>query len=157
MDGKIDRNALVRPDQWMPYKRMITWCLPSFAYVSIAHEKRPCGKSAYTRKKRWESAGSILVFQSSKILSDIVALVGILTFAALLILLVILCCQFLGGFSCSLGMGLLISQLFLSGLVLSAVGVVGLYVGGIFEQVKKKPAYLVREVISQIKSTAGQA
>jgi dolichol-phosphate mannosyltransferase len=40
---------------------------------------------------------------------------------------------------------LIISNLFLSGLLLVSLGVVGLYIGRIFEQVKHRPIFVVRE------------
>jgi hypothetical protein len=40
---------------------------------------------------------------------------------------------------------LIISHLFLSGLILISLGVVGLYIGRVFEQVKHRPIFVVRE------------
>ena len=40
---------------------------------------------------------------------------------------------------------LMISHLFLSGLILISLGVIGLHMGRIFEQVKHRPIYVVRE------------
>ena len=40
---------------------------------------------------------------------------------------------------------IIISHLFLSGLLLMSLGVVGLYIGRIFEQVKQRPIFVVRE------------
>ena len=39
----------------------------------------------------------------------------------------------------------MISHLFLSGLILISLGVIGMYIGRIFEQVKHRPIYVVRE------------
>ena len=40
---------------------------------------------------------------------------------------------------------LIISHLFLSGLILIGLGVIGLYMGRIFEQVKHRPIFVIRD------------
>ena len=46
----------------------------------------------------------------------------------------------------------MVSVWFLGGLILSQLGILGLYLGKIFEQIKGRPLFLVRETLNDSKS-----
>ena len=42
---------------------------------------------------------------------------------------------------------LIVSIWFLSGVVITTIGITGIYIGKIFDQVKKRPVYIIDEIV----------
>jgi dolichol-phosphate mannosyltransferase len=69
---------------------------------------------------------------------------------------VILACTLLGWLNASLGVWILVSILFLGGVQLISVGILGRYVARMHEQTLQRPLYLVSRVVSSPLDTAPQ-
>jgi dolichol-phosphate mannosyltransferase len=69
---------------------------------------------------------------------------------------VILVCTLLGWLNASLGVWILVSILFLGGVQLISVGILGRYVARMHEQTLQRPLYLVSRVVSSPLDTAPQ-
>ncbi len=112
--------------------------------IEIEHHERHAGKSGYTFQKLTKVALDGMFFRST-VLLRVVVLIG---FMVALIGLVLAGYEVVDYFAdkeravpgyTSLAVLLLV----LTGFVIVSVGVVGLYVGRIFEQVKNRPLYLI--------------
>ncbi len=121
----------------------VKWMGFRIGTLDVDHQERFEGKSSYNFKKRMKMAGSILTSQSDKLLKMTVE-VGF--FIALLSLLAIIInvVKFFSG-NISPGWTSIIATICLmSGLIIMCIGIVGIYVGNIFMQVKERPLYIVR-------------
>ncbi len=121
--------------------------------IDVEHHERFEGQSSYTFKKRFQMAVEILTSQSDKALRFVVGIgLGISACAFLYILFIILQYFML---SIKPGWTSQVAATFLmGGLNMACIGVVGIYVGNIFMQVKKRPLYVVRTVLNQSRKFA---
>jgi dolichol-phosphate mannosyltransferase len=112
--------------------------------IEIEHAERYAGKSGYSLRGLVKVALDGMFFQST-VLLRVVVLVGFLVALAGTGLAVYEVIDYFAepekrvpGFA-----SLAVLTLFLAGFIIVSVGVVGLYVGRIFEQVKDRPLYLI--------------
>jgi polyisoprenyl-phosphate glycosyltransferase len=129
------------------YLMVLRWLGFSYAFVEVQHDKRFRGKSSYNLRRLLSHAINGITSQSNKLLYLSVS-VGLLYFCVSLISIVYLVTMyFLHGYK--EGWASTIVLLLLStGLILMAIGVAGIYIGKIFEQVKGRPLYLIDRKIN---------
>ena len=116
--------------------------------LDVQHEERYEGKSSYNFKKRMKMAMSILTSQSDKLIKMTVGFGFIISaFSAITILGLII--HYFTTNAVTTGWSSIIATICLmSGLLMMCVGIVGIYVGNIFMQVKERPLYIVRTVLN---------
>ena len=118
-----------------------------YATVVVDHAERPEGNSSYSIKARLNLAVDTILNFSNKPLRLAVKF-GVLAFLPfhLRLRLFLVGLYAVGKHSVFRGwtsLALLLS--FFSGAIVSVLGMVGLYVGQIFETVKERPTYIIRE------------
>lgn len=125
----------------------IRWLGFRHGYLEVEHHERHSGKSSYTLKKRIAFAEEILISQSDKLLRWIAKLGFFITLLAFVLIAVKLVSYFVGtvptGYTSTF-----VAILFMGGLLLFAIGIVGIYIGNIFMEVKRRPLYVVRTVLN---------
>lgn len=124
--------------QWMGFRE---------AVLDVEHQERFAGESGYNFKKRMRMAVDLLTSQSDKLLQlTVKAGLAISAISALAILILLI--QF---FTVHMqpGWTSIIAAVFLmGGLTIASVGIVGIYVGNIFMEVKHRPLYIVRQQLN---------
>ena len=124
--------------KWLGYRQ---------STVDVEHDDRFEGKSSYSFKKRMSLAIDVLTSQSDKLLKlsvKVGLLMAVLSFVAIIALLINYCINNVSpGWT-----SLVLVMFFLGGIIISIVGLVGIYVGNIFTQVKGRPIYVVRETLN---------
>lgn len=141
-------NYLAMKDYHRAYIIYLKWLGFRQAVIDVNHDARKEGNSSYNFKRRMKMASDILISQSDKILKLMVKVGFLTTFLSLLAGIYV----FILYFNRSLLSGwpsLIVAQFFLSGIILLAIGIVGLYVGNIFMQTKGRPLYVVRQVLNE--------
>lgn len=133
-------------DYYRYYPTMIHWIGFRLTTLQIEHAQRTDGrKSSYNFKKRLNLAFDTIISFSDKPLRLTVKL-GILISVISAILAVILVVRYIvSGLEVSGWASTFLSFWFLSGLIITILGMVGIYVGRIFESVKNRPTYIVGE------------
>lgn len=120
--------------------------------IDVEHNERFEGKSGYNFKKRMQMAGEILTSQSDKLLRLTAKTgFGIACLSMLVILITVIryfAVHVLAGWT-----SMIASVFLMGGLTIMSVGLVGIYVGNIFMEVKHRPLYLVRTALNA--ETAG--
>lgn len=117
----------------------------NYAKVEIEHAEREDGKSSYSFKKRLNLAVDTILTFSDKPLrltvkfGVLLSFISICAAVAMVVLYVFSDVQVAGWSS----LALLVS--FLSGAIISVLGMVGLYVGRTFESVKDRPTYIIHK------------
>jgi polyisoprenyl-phosphate glycosyltransferase len=114
--------------------------------IEIEHHERHAGESGYTLQKLIRVALDGMFFRSTVLLrlvvlvGFVIALVGLVIAAFEIIDYFVEPDKTVPGYT-----SLAVLLLVLAGVIIGSVGVVGLYVGRIFEQVKNRPLYLIAQ------------
>lgn len=136
------------------YTIFIKWL--GFKQVSIPFEAdaRFEGESSYSFKKKMDMAISIITSQSDKPLKFAMKTGFVISGLAFLYLVYLLISHFVRP-DIAVGWTSTVGAVFLmGGLILAAVGVVGIYIGNIFTETKNRPLYVVAEDLNDRKETA---
>jgi dolichol-phosphate mannosyltransferase len=131
-------------DRDREYMLALDWLGFDSTTIEIEHHERYAGESGYSMRRLVRVAIDGMFFQST-VLLRVVVLVGFLVALAGTGLAVYEVIDYfvepdkrVPGFA-----SLAVLTLFLAGFIIVSIGVVGLYVGRIFEQVKDRPLYLI--------------
>lgn len=115
--------------------------------IHIVHENRFEGKSSYTFMKLFKLASHGIVSQSDKLLRISIGVGFVLFFLSMIWVAYLITVYFTIG--SQPGYTSLMAMLLLStGLTLMSIGITGIYIGKIFEQVKERPLYFVDKRIN---------
>lgn len=146
----IDRkvcNALKQVNERNRYIRgIISWLGFKQTGVEFVREKRFAGETKYPLKKMIKFAVDAITSFSYKPLKIATYIGGFISFLSFAYLIFVLC-QRLFTASTQPGWASTIAvNLFFNGIVLVILGVIGEYVGRIYDEVKGRPLYVIREV-----------
>lgn len=131
------------------FPTMVKWVGFSTSFVNVEHASRSEGKSNYNLKKLLNLALDIILAYSDKPLRLIIKFglsIALISFA---MVVYVLYEKVTGKVSVSGYASLIISIWFLSGCLLTTLGVVGLYIGKIFEGVKNRPSYIIEKTTNE--------
>ena len=129
------------------YLFILKWLGYKHTYIEVSHKDRYTGESSYSFRKLCLHALNGIVSQSDKLLRLSISLGFVFSFISLFVLIVILAMYLFHGYK--EGWASIVCIILLSaGLILISNGVIGIYIGKIFEQVKNRPLYLVNERIN---------
>ena len=120
----------------------------NYVKVPIQHAEREDGKSSYSMRKRLKLAINTILTFSDKPLRLTVKMGVLLSFLSVLAALTLVIMYLLGDYRTEGWASLALLLSFFSGAIISVLGMVGLYVGKIFESVKNRPTYIINEVIN---------
>lgn len=139
-------DEIVKLEEKIKYfPTMVKWVGFSTSYVNVEHASRSEGKSNYNLKKLLNLALDIILAYSDKPLRLIIKFGLSIAMISFLMVFYVLYEKFTGKVSVSGYASLIISIWFLSGCLLTTLGVVGLYIGKIFEGVKNRPSYIIEK------------
>lgn len=131
------------------YTMFIKWLGFTQTSIDLLGDERFEGQSSYSFSKKIRMAGDLITAQSTKPLKFAMSFGFVVAFLAFLFLLVSVVRYFFLG-PIVMGYTSTIASIYLmGGLILAAVGVVGLYVGNIFNEVKDRPLYVVDEFLNR--------
>ncbi len=123
---------------WLGFRR---------SHVEVEHRERPTGRSSYTPFALFAHAVTLAITYSDKPLRMSIYF-GLALSTLSFLLGIWLAINYFTSNVGQLALGwtsIVLSHLFMGGLILTSLGVVGLYIGRIFEQVKHRPIFVVRE------------
>ena len=142
---KVIQAVLAMRENIRYFPTMVRWVGFRTGYLEVAHARRPAGASTYSLARRLQLGLDILLANSDKPLRLTVKWGLLLAGGAFLFVPVTLLRYWLGQISQPGYTSLMIAICFFSGLLLAVMGMVGLYIGKTFEQVKNRPLYVVDE------------
>lgn len=136
-------------DYYRYYPTMIQWVGFRLTKLEIQHAGREDGKkSSYNFKKRLTLAFNTIISFSDKPLRLTVKLGILISVISALFALALVIRYFTVESEVSGWTSTFLSLWFLSGLMITILGMVGIYVGKIFENVKDRPTYIVGEKLN---------
>ncbi len=111
--------------------------------IPVEHAKRPYGKSSYNFKRMLSLAFSSIIAHSNKLLVIFVNLGFLIAGLSFTVVIWLVFRYIMWGISV-IGWTSLIASIYLTtGLTISVIGMVGIYVGKIFDEVKRRPLYII--------------
>jgi len=125
------------------YLSVLRWLGYSHSYISIKHEKRYAGKTSYSLNKLVILAVDGIVSQTDRLLKLVIYIGFCLVFIGIISIIYIVTQSIISRGFQSGWASTTVLLIFSTGLILTSLGVVGLYVGKIFEQTKDRPLYLI--------------
>jgi dolichol-phosphate mannosyltransferase len=131
-------------DRDREYMIALDWLGFDSTTVEIEHHERHAGKSGYTLRRLTRAALDGMFFRSTVLLrlvvllGFVVALIGLIVAAFEVADYFIEAQKRVPGYT-----SLAVLLLVLAGFIIVSIGVVGLYVGRVFEQVKNRPLFLI--------------
>lgn len=136
-------------DYYRYYPTMIHWVGFKLAKLEIEHAERKDGiKSSYDFRKRLDLAFDTIISFSDKPLRLTVKLGVLISVLTAIIALFLVISYIKGDMNVSGWTSTFLSVWFLSGLMITILGMVGIYVGRIFESVKQRPTYIVGKMLN---------
>ena len=141
--NKVITAVLTMRESIRYFPTMVRWVGFRTGYLAVTHAERPIGSSSYGLGTRLQLGLDVLLANSDKPLRLTVKLGLLLSGGAFLFVPITLLRYWTGQIYQPGYTSLIISIWFFSGLLLSVLGMVGLYIGKTFEQVKNRPLYVV--------------
>jgi dolichol-phosphate mannosyltransferase len=135
-------------DHMRSFPLLVNWVGFSRAYLDVDHAVRKYGKSSYSYRRLLEFAAGLIVGYSNRPLKLAVQYGALLSILSMAMAIITLYRYFIGGITVSGWTSVVISIWFLSGNTILVLGIIGLYVGQIFEITKNRPKYIIAEKIN---------
>jgi glycosyltransferase involved in cell wall biosynthesis len=120
----------------------------NYSKVEIEHAEREDGKSSYSFSKRLRLAMDTILTFSDKPLRLTVKFGVFLSFVSICLAITMVVLYVFSDVEAEGWASLALLLSFFSGIIISVLGMVGLYVGRTFESVKHRPTYIIHEKIN---------
>lgn len=128
------------------FPTMVKWVGFKSTIIEVEHSKREYGKSSYTLTKLLRLSLDIILANSDKPMKITIKLGILISSIAFTLGGITLFKYFTGQIVVQGFLTLSLSIWFLSGLIITTLGILGLYIGKIFDGVKKRPIYIVEKI-----------
>lgn len=138
--------VLAMPDASRCFPIMVRWVGFRTTAIEVEHAPRMHGKSSYSFRSALNLAIDTMLAFSDRPLRLTLKLGLILAFTAFVAAINIALLALFDIFTQAGWASIIVSVWFFSGLIISLLGCVGLYVGKAYEQSKNRPLFLVREM-----------
>jgi dolichol-phosphate mannosyltransferase len=123
---------------------LIDWMGFPYATIDISHDERYSGKSSYTFAKLWKLAVDTIIAYSDKPLRIAVSLGFFISALASCYGVYIVYRAIAVGSPVAGWASLIASLYFLSGIIIMILGILGIYLGKVYDELKGRPLYLIR-------------
>ncbi len=134
-------------EQARDYSLFMTWVGFEQTTVDIDPEERYEGESSYTFGKKITLAIETITSHSNKPLTLTVKFGFVMSFLAFVVLVSLVIHNFVDS-DVPVGWPSMIASVFLvGGLLMSVIGMVGIYVGNTFTEARQRPLYLVQDIV----------
>ena len=120
--------------QWVGFERTT---------IKVEHASRDSGKSTYTYKKLLSLAFNTIISFSNKPLKLFVKFGLLISILSVLVGVINIYQHIVGKISVIGYSSLIVSIWLLSGIIITIIGVVGIYIGKIFDQTKKRKSFII--------------
>lgn len=133
------------PENARFYGSTIRWLGFKRSFILADHGVRYSGKPSYTLKKRVKLALDIILSFSERPLKFAIGLGLLMSSISIFLALWIVYGTFKWGYTVTGWSSGIVSILFSSGIILTVLGIIGIYLGRIFQEVKGRPLFIISE------------
>ncbi|MEW7291003.1 glycosyltransferase family 2 protein [Aquimarina sp. 2304DJ70-9] len=144
---KVIHSVLKMGDVIRVFPIMIQWVGFTKTSINVDHAKRESGKSTYTFAKLLRLAINTFLTFSNKPLILTIRFGFLISFISFLVGCFYLYRYLTDGIEVVGYTSLILSIWFLAGIIIFSIGILGLYVGKIFDTAKKRPTFIIDEII----------
>ncbi|MDD5301353.1 MAG: glycosyltransferase family 2 protein [Gallionella sp.] len=144
MSRKVVTNFLRMREQLRFFGGLLQWMGFPTASIEVEHAERFEGNSTYTFAKLWKLAADTIIAYSDKPLRLAVRFGFMMAFLAFCYGMFILGHALFYGSPIPGWNSLIVSLYFIGGIIISILGIIGIYLGKTFDESKKRPLYIVR-------------
>lgn len=116
--------------------------------LPVRHGSREDGQSAYTFSKLVRLAFNVIFSFSSKPMGALVRIGLIIAILSVIVAITFVIRYFLNDIQVEGWTGIMVSLWFMFGCLLFAIGMIGVYVAKTFEETKRRPIYIVDQVLT---------
>ncbi len=142
---KVVNNFLLMREQLRFFGALVNWMGFSTATIEVKHANRYAGQSTYTFNKLIKLAADAIIAFSDKPLRLVIKLGFLISLFSFVIGIYILF-KALFHHSAVLGWSsLIVSIYFIGGIIIGILGIIGIYLGKTFDEIKKRPLYIVNK------------
>jgi len=127
------------------YGTQVTWLGFSVAVIDVAHSERHSGKSSYSIVKSMRHAAATILSQSTRPLYASAVFGLVIAVSAAAFGVYVLVRKLAGGYTVEGWTTIIVSLFFLFGVLFLNMGVLGLYLGSVFNEVKNRPPFVVEK------------
>jgi polyisoprenyl-phosphate glycosyltransferase len=145
---KAVESVLSMGDKIRFFPPMIKWVGFKSISVPVKHAERSYGKTSYSFRKLFHLALNTILTFSDKPLRLTVKLGSFIVFSSIIFSIYNLILFFNGKILEPGWTSIIISIWLLSGIIIFTLGIVGLYIGKIFENIKNRPIYIINEKVN---------
>ncbi|WP_455587569.1 glycosyltransferase family 2 protein [Bacteroides sp.] len=147
---KVIRALLSMNDAVRYFPTMIQWVGFNKSYLPVSHAERKKGSSSYNWHSLFRLAFDNILGFSNKPLRLTVKLGFIISVLSLCLAIFYLIRYLYGDIAVSGFTTIVLSLWFIFGTTICLLGVLGLYIGRIFDQVKGRPPYIVQQTLNTV-------
>lgn len=141
----VIRAVLEMGDKIKYFPAMVNWVGFKFSYLDIEHHSRYSGKTSYDTLKLIKLALNIIISFSEKPLKAMVWLGFFISFSSIALALYFLGLGLFHKTTIPGWVSTIVSIWLSTGLLIFCLGIIGIYLGKIFESVKKRPVFIIEE------------
>jgi dolichol-phosphate mannosyltransferase len=127
---------------------LVSWMGFPSASIEVQHDERFAGNTSYTFRSLWKLAMETIIAYSDKPLRMSIRFGFLISTLAFAYGAYIIYRALLYGVAVSGWGSLIVSIYFLGGIIISILGVMGVYLGKVFEETKRRPLYIIGKVTS---------
>lgn len=140
---KVIKSVIELGDRIRFFPTMTQWVGFRRAYLPVSHNERFEGKTSYTWSKLIDLAFNNIISFSDKPLRLTVRLGIFMSIVAAILAISYLIGYFTGKITQPGFTSVIIAIMFFSGLIIFILGIIGIYLGKTFEQVKNRPNHII--------------
>ena len=122
---------------------LVTWMGYPTASIQVEHGERYAGESSYTFGKLMDLAFETIIAYSDKPLRLSIKFGILISLAAFVFGIYFAVRTLVSGQTIAGWTSLIVSLYFLGGVIISTLGIIGIYLGKAFDEVKRRPLYVV--------------
>ncbi len=115
--------------------------------ISVQHGERAAGRGSYNLRRLWRLAQDIVIAHSDKPLRLVVRVGFLISLVAFGYGVYVVIRALRHGVSVAGWSSLIASVYFLAGIIISILGIIGIYLGRTFNETKRRPLYVVSDCI----------
>jgi glycosyltransferase involved in cell wall biosynthesis len=143
IDGYCQLKELSRS-----YHLVLRWLGFRSVFLEVDHGGRFAGGSAYTLRRGFLLAIESITSQSNKPLILSIRTGFFMSGSAVAVGLYYIARYFMHGIGVEGWASVVVSLYFLGGLLLANMGVIGLYIGKVYNEVRERPLYVIRDLVN---------
>ncbi len=146
---KVIQNFRKFKEQNRSFPLFIKWLGFHSTEIEIEHSTRPVGKSSYNLVKLLSLAFDGIISHSNKPLRLSIILGFLMSFLSILYGGYLIARFYVMDIGVEGWTSVMVSLYFLAGLILADMGILGVYLGKIFNETKNRPLYVVKEAVGR--------